>query len=156
MAAEQRNTTNQQNTQQNSENSDPLYGGKGDQGQQNNQVGPEVYSYHGLHGTEAENEAANTAPDGYGPQDQFGDVDGQDPYTNLDESEEENLEDALHTEETGEGTGETPGGDGLFDVEETLYGLAEPLAKEGDVSTQGTDRDRLGTRGSQDQYGYQK
>ncbi len=145
------------NAQQHTANSEPLYGGKGDQGQMDNQVGPEVYSDHGLHGTEAENEAANTAPDGYGLQDQFGDVDGQDPYSNLDENErQEDIEDALHTQETGEGTGETPGGDGLSDLEDTLYGLAEPLAKEGDVSLQGSNKDRQGTRGSQDQYGYQK
>lgn len=77
-------------------------------------------------------------PDHYGPQDQFGDVDGQDPYSNLDDQVAETS------------------GDDLDFPEQGLYGLAEPLAREGDVSRQGSDRDREGTRRSQDQQGYQQ
>jgi hypothetical protein len=93
-----------------------------------------------LNGTESADSAVN--PDQYDAQDQFGDVDGQDPYSNLDSQHPENRP--------------TPRGDGLEDIEETEYGLAEPLAKPGDKSKKGRDKDRLGTRGSQDQYGYQK
>lgn len=77
-------------------------------------------------------------PDHYGPQDQFGDVDGQDPYSNLDEQD-----------------AEVPADD-LDDLDQSLYGLAEPLARPGDVSRQGSDKDRQGTRRSQDQQGYQQ
>lgn len=90
-------------------------------------------------------DAAEAAPDQYGNQDQFGDVDGQDPYTNVDDEDDEKPENRP-----------TPRGDGLEDIEETEYGLAEPLAKPGDRSYKGKDRNRWGTRGSQDQYGYQK
>ena len=164
MAAEEKNTTNQQkkNIRQKPESSEPLYGGKGDQGQMDNTIGQDVYSYRGPHGNEAGNETANTAPDGYGDQDQFGDVDGQDPYSNLDEDEEgdadeeEEVEDVLRSGDSEEGTDESAGGDGLADPDESLYGLAEPLAKEGDVSKKARDKDCKDTRGSQDQYGYQK
>lgn len=167
MAAKKQHTSNRHNktTSQKQRSSEPLYGGKGDQGQMGNPDGPEVYSFHGPHGNEAENEAANTAPDGYGVQDQFGDVDGQDPYSNLDEDEDKNededqddreeMEDALRDEENEE-DGESAGGEGLHDVDESLYGLAEPLAKEGDKSRKARDKDCKDTRGSQDQYGYQK
>ncbi len=37
-----------------------------------------------------------------------------------------------------------------------LYGLAEPLAKPGEESRKGSQRDRYGTRISQDQSGYQQ
>lgn len=93
----------------------------------------------------SDDDAAETAPDQYGDQDQFGDVDGQDPYTNLGDEENEKPENRP-----------TPRGDRLEDIEETEYGLAEPLAKPGDRSYKGKDRNRWGTRGSQDQYGYQK
>lgn len=168
MATKKRNASKQpdKTTPQKPRSDEPLYGGKGDQGQMDNPDGPEVYSHRGPHGNEAENEAANTAPDGYGLQDQFGDVDGQDPYSNLDEDEDENedededdreeMEDALRAEENPEGDGESAGGEGLYDLEESLYGLAEPLAKEGDKSRKARDKDRKDTRGSQDQYGYQK
>ncbi len=71
----------------------------------------------------------------YGYQDQFGDVDGQDPYNNLDES---TIDDTSEDEEEG------------------LYGLAEPLAQAGDRSRKGSDKDRYGTERSQDQQGYQQ
>ena len=168
MATKKQNTSNdrKKNVQQASKNNEPLYGGKGDQGQMDNEVGPEVYSFHGPHGAEVENEAANTAPDGYGLQDQFGDVDGQDPYSNMDEAgdddrnededEEEEMEDVLRSDDTGEDSGESAGGEGLDDLDESLYGLAEPLAKGGDRSLKARDKDIKDTRGSQDQYGYQK
>ena len=47
-------------------------------GDQGVQVGYSNMGPHGLSNEEAEN-----APDGYGNQDQFSDVDGQDPYNNL-------------------------------------------------------------------------
>ena len=71
----------------------------------------------------------------YGYQDQFGDVDGQDPYNYLDEAEIE---------------------DTSLDEQEGLYGLAEPLAQAGDRSRQGSDKDSVGTESSQDQKGYQQ
>ena len=150
--AEQNKTAQQSNNAQPGNASEsPLYGGKGDQGQMDNAVGPERYSYHGPHGNYDPNEG--TAPDGYGDQDQFGDVDGQDPYSNLDDTSD--LDDASDLDDT-ENPGDTAGGEGLYDLDESLYGLAEPLAKPGDVSRKGSDKDRLGTRGSQDQYGYQQ
>jgi hypothetical protein len=106
----------------------------GDFGNQGNEVG---YSYLGPHGLD--NEDAFTAPDGYGPQDQFGDLDDQDPYSNLYD----------------EDPGSSLGGEALSDPEEELYGLAEPLAKAGDESRKGSDKDRYGTRMSQDQTAYQ-
>jgi hypothetical protein len=93
----------------------------------------------GPHGPYTEDED-NTDPDGYGPQDTFGDLDDQDPYNNLEDTD----------------PGESAGGEGLYDTEDTLYGLAEPLAQPGDVSRKEADKDLFGTRGSQDQYGYQK
>lgn len=108
---------------------------------------PARYSYRGPHGDYADDEA-ESAPDDYGPQDQFGDLDNQDPYSNLDEESESEEpqsadqrgdQDYLHT-----ATGEP------------LYGLEEPPAKPGERSEQHRDRDRYGTKGSQDQYGYQK
>ena len=162
--AEQNKTAQQSNNPQPGNASEsPLYGGKGDQGQMDNAVGPERYSYHGPHGNYDPNEG--TAPDGYGDQDQFGDVDGQDPYSNLDDTSD--LDDASDLGDTGnpddtsdqddtENPGDTAGGEGLYDLDESLYGLAEPLAKPGDVSRKGSDKDRFGTRGSQDQYGYQQ
>lgn len=95
------------------------------------------YSNQGTHDLDIED---NTAPDGYGLQDQFGDVDGQDPYSNLDD----------------EDPGMTPGGDGSYDPEETLYGLAEPLATPDEKSTKGSERDKEGTRISQDMTAYQQ
>ncbi len=109
----------------------------------NRERGYEVYSQNGPQPEEDFLDTQNSA-DEYGAQDQFGDVDGQDPYDNLDD-ESENPENRP-----------TPRGDGLEDIEETEYGLAEPLAKPGDVSEKGRDADRFRTRGSQDQYGYQK
>lgn len=79
-------------------------------------------------------------PDQYGLQDQFGDVDGQDPYSNLDDQE----------------PADTSEDEDRYDEEQGLYGLAEPLANEGDVSKQGGDKNRYGTRQSQDQQGYQQ
>ncbi|GHO52356.1 hypothetical protein [Ktedonobacter robiniae] len=108
---------------------------------------PARYSYRGPHG-DYQNDQAESDPDGYGLQDQFGDLDNQDPYSNLTEGTEDERpenddvcgdQDMLHT-----ATGEP------------LYGLEEPLAKPGEESRQGSDRDRYGTKGSQDQYGYQK
>lgn len=104
-----------------------------------------VYSNQGLHSETADDEVNDDAftgneddPDQYGSQDPFGDVDGQDPYDNLDD------EDAQPSEEE------------AFEQEEGLYGLAEPLAREGDVSRQGSDKDRYGTERSQDQQGNQQ
>ena len=71
----------------------------------------------------------------YGYQDQFGDIDDQDPYNNLDEPD---LDQRSSEEDAG------------------LYGLAEPLAGPGDRSRQGSDKDRAGTERSQDQQGYQQ
>src|SRR5205085_9227742 len=69
--AEQNKTAQQSNKAQPGNASEsPLYGGKGDQGQMDNAVGPERYSYHGPHGNYDPNEG--TAPDGYGDQDQYG------------------------------------------------------------------------------------
>jgi len=96
------------------------------------------YSNQGPHDIDIED---NTAPDGYGLQDQFGDVDGQDPYSNLDEEQ----------------PGITLGGtDNSYDPEETLYGLAEPLARPDEKSTKGRDKDKAGTRISQDMTAYQQ
>lgn len=78
---------------------------------------------------------ADTEQDQYGDQDVFGDIDGNDPYSNLYDN------DAGSTENTDEAG---------------LYGLAEPLAKEGDESNAGSERDSHGTRISQDQSGYQQ
>lgn len=53
-----------------------------------------------------------TQPDDqYGAQDQFGDVDDQDPYSNLYDQD----------------LGSTPGGEGIQDPEGVLYGLAQPV-----------------------------
>jgi hypothetical protein len=71
----------------------------------------------------------------YGYQDQFGDVDDQDPFNNLDEPDLDNRS---------------------LEEDEGLYGLAEPLAGPGDHSRQGIDKDRAGTEQSQDQKGYQQ
>jgi hypothetical protein len=133
----------------------PQYGSRDDAGKFGDQGSEPGYSNMGPHGpdtgsgqdtgididTDVETgEDENTDPDGYGPQDQFGDLDDQDPYNNLEDTD----------------PGESAGGEGLYDVEDTLYGLAEPLAKPGDESRQERDKDLYGTRGSQDQYGYQK
>lgn len=91
------------------------------------------YSFMGPHGEYDE----PGDPDDYGPQDQFSDVDGQDPYNNLRDEE----------------PGESAGGEGLYDLDESLYGLSEPLAKPGDLSMQGDNKDRYGTRGTQNEYG---
>jgi hypothetical protein len=99
------------------------------------------YSYLGPQGDDTDDEA-NTDPDNYGPQDQFGDLDNQDPYSNLYDEDAENEMNAAS--------------DGPDDPEAGLYGLAEPLAQPGDESRKGRDKDRYGTRGSQDQYGYQQ
>ncbi len=111
------------------------------------------YSYLGPHGDYANDEVnvgdevtiddeVNTDPDNYGPQDQFGDLDNQDPYSNLYDADQENETNAASN--------------GPDDPEAGLYGLAEPLAQPGDQSQKGKDKDRYGTRGSQDQYGYQQ
>ncbi len=123
-------------------------GDQASQQEQDDQTSPgnqgtsdDIYTYMGLHPEEDfVDEQENTAPDDYGDQDQFGDVDNQDPYSNLYD----------------EDPGSTPGGEDLYDLEETEYGLAEPLAKPGDASNEGTDRDEFGTKGSSDQYGYEK
>ena len=117
----------------------PQYGSRDDKGKFGDQGSEPRYTLRGLHGPYTEDEE-NTDPDGYGPQDQFGDLDDQDPYNNLEDTD----------------PGESTGGEGLYDIEDTLYGLAEPLAEPGDESRKETDRDVFGTRGSQDQYGYQK
>jgi hypothetical protein len=63
-----------------------------------------------------------TRPDDqYGAQDQFGDLDDQDPYSNLYD----------------EDPGSTPGGEGLEDPEDVLYGLAEPTG--GSTESGGAD-----------------
>lgn len=108
-----------------------------DQHQFGDQGSAERYSNLGPHGQYEEPEGD---PDDYGPQDQFADVDGQDPYTNLYD----------------EDPGSTPAGEDIEHPYEELYGLEEPLARPGDVSREGSETDRYGTRGSQDQYGYQK
>ncbi|HJT59074.1 MAG TPA: hypothetical protein VJ761_21385 [Ktedonobacteraceae bacterium] len=121
----------------------PQYGSRDNKGKFGDQGSEPGYSHWGPHGPdtgEGEEEEENTDPDGYGPQDQFGDLDDQDPYSNLEDTD----------------PGESAGGEGLYDVEDTLYGLAEPLAKPGDESRKARDKDLYGTRGSQDQYGYQK
>ncbi len=124
----------------------PQYGSRDNAGKFGDQGSEPGYSHWGPHGPDTggeENtdldteENENTDPDGYGPQDQFGDLD---PYNNLEDTD----------------PGESAGGEGLYDVEDTLYGLAEPLAKPGDESLKERDKDLYGTRGSQDQYGYQK
>lgn len=99
------------------------------------------YSYLGPHGDDTDDEV-NTDPDNYGPQDQFGDLDNQDPYSNLYDEDAENETNAASN--------------GPDDPEAGLYGLAEPLAQPGDESRKGSDKDRYGTRGSQDQHGYQQ
>jgi hypothetical protein len=111
----------------------------GDQPLVGNQQTQEGYSYRGPH-VEFADPDQDTDPDGYGPQDQFGDLDDQDPYSNLEDTD----------------PGSTPGGEGLYDLDETLYELDEPLAKQGEHGKQGSVADRHGTRGSQDQYGNQQ
>src|SRR5438067_10863396 len=118
-------------------NNSLLTGTTDEQGQFGNQGTEEGYSYLGPHGLDIED---NTAPDGYGDQDQFADVDDQDPYSNLYD----------------EDPGSTPGGEDLSDQDQDLYGLAEPLAKPGDESRKGSNKNRFGTRMSQDQQGYQQ
>ncbi len=54
------------------------YGTRIDQGEAGEQGDQEGYSHFGLHGDFPEE---GTPPDGYGPQDQFGDLDNQDPYS---------------------------------------------------------------------------
>ncbi|QBD77031.1 hypothetical protein EPA93_13870 [Ktedonosporobacter rubrisoli] len=99
----------------------------------------EGYSNLGPHGDFGDfDDEANTAPDNYGEQDQFADLDNQDPYSNLYD----------------EDPGSTPGGEDM--PEDELYGLAEPLAEPGDKSRKGASRDWYGTRRSQDQQGYQQ
>ncbi|HZU68473.1 MAG TPA: hypothetical protein VFA09_14445 [Ktedonobacteraceae bacterium] len=115
------------------------YGSRDGTGKFGDQGSEPGYSRFGPHGLDRGDEE-HIAPDGYGPQDQFGDLDDQDPYSNLENTD----------------PGESPGGEGLYDIEDTLYGLAEPLAKPGDESLKERDKDSFGTRGSQDQYGYQK
>lgn len=110
----------------------PLTGTIDEQGHFGDQGSLDRYTYQGPKPEDAYLND-NTAPDGYGDQDQFADVDGQDPYSNLNDDD----------------PGSTPGGEGL-------YGLEEPLAQPGEQSLKGRDKDLYGTRGSQDQYGYQK
>ena len=92
---------------------------------------PDNYDNPDLYNTDEQDEI--NREELYGDQDQFGDVDNLDPYSNL----------------YNEDPGSTPGGDGLYDLE-------EPLAKPGDVSKKGSDKDRYRTRWSQDQNGYQQ
>ncbi|GCE48998.1 hypothetical protein EI42_01511 [Thermosporothrix hazakensis] len=99
------------------------------------------YSFRGPHGEYAEEKA----PDQYGPQDQFGDVDNQDPYSNLDQEDTLAEEEEPSTDPRGEDPTRTPTG-------EEPYGLDEPLAKPGQRSNVGRDRDKYGTKGFQDQY----
>ena len=110
------------------------------------------YSYNGPHGDYVEDDD----PDSYGPQDQFGDVDGQDPYNNLEDDEQ--VDESAGSENGDMGAsmagaedleGATPAGEGLDDLEDTLYGLAEPLAKPGDISNVGSNKNRYGTKGVQ-------
>src|SRR2546423_15355100 len=102
--------TSQTGNQGQQGNNPMLTGTTDERGQFGNQGSEERYSYLGPHGQYIDD---NTAPDGYGDQDQFGDVDDQDPYSNLDD----------------EDPGSTPAGEDLTDPYEELYGLAEPLAK---------------------------
>ncbi|GCE23974.1 hypothetical protein [Dictyobacter kobayashii] len=74
--------------------------------------------------------------DEYGLQDQFGDVDDQDPYSNLEDDQPEK-----------ENAGEDPDPD-------ALYGLEAPLAGPGDVSRAGSTRTRQNTRINADDQGY--
>ena len=129
--------TNQASNQGQQGNSPTLSSTTDEQGQFGNQGSEERYSYLGPHGQYIDD---NTAPDGYGDQDQFADIDGQDPYSNLND----------------EDPGSTPAGEDLSNPDEELYGLAEPLAKPGDKSQKGSNKDRFGTRMSQDQQGYQQ
>ncbi len=76
--------------------------------------------------------------DEYGLQDQFGDLDDQDPYSNLEDNEQDMTS-----------AGEDPDPD-------TLYGLEEPLARSGDESRAGSDKTRDGTHISSDQQSYQQ
>ena len=125
-------------TQPGNQGNNPMLTGTTDeQGQFGNQGSEERYSYLGPHGQYIDDD---TAPDGYGDQDQFADVDGQDPYNNLYD----------------EDPGSTPAGEDILDPDQELYGLAEPLAKPGDESRKGSDKNRFGTRMSQDQLGNQQ
>ena len=117
----------------------PQYGSRDDRGKFGDQGSEPRYSNRGPHGPYTEDED-NTDPDGYGPQDTFGDLDDQDPFNNLEDTD----------------PGQSAGGEGLYDPEDTLKDLAEPLARPGDANRKDADRDLFGTRGSQDQYGYQK
>ncbi len=89
-------------------------------------------------------------PDGYGPQDNFGDIDGQDPYTNVGSDHDNNQ--GIYSQNNDS----VPAGENLYGSDEDRYGLDEPLAHEGDISRQGSNKTRHGTRISQDQQGNQQ
>ncbi len=148
-SSRQSQPTPAQVNQQNQQNINQTQGVSPDQNnaeQFGNQGSEDRYSYLGPHDDHVDDNSApgegyideDTAPDGYGDQDQFADVDGQDPYNNLYDQD----------------PGSTPAGEDP--TMNDLYGLAEPLAKPGEESRKGSERDRYGTRISQDQSGYQQ
>ncbi|GLV55255.1 hypothetical protein KDH_21020 [Dictyobacter sp. S3.2.2.5] len=76
--------------------------------------------------------------DDYGLQDQFGDIDGQDPYSNLDDSDGE-------SQETTAGVDPDP---------DALYGLEAPLAGPGEHNRTTSSRTDKNTRINPDEHGY--
>jgi hypothetical protein len=109
-------------------------------GQQGTQSNQERYVYQGLHGEYPDEEDSDPAnqENGVG---RFGDINNEDPYDNLEDDDP---------------AGSTPGGEGLYDLDQRQYELEAPPAHPGDVSRQGSDRNRYRTRVGSDQEGYQK
>src|SRR5437588_12505304 len=94
VSSTQSQPTPAQVNQQNQQNINQTQGVSPDQNnaeQFGNQGSEDRYSYLGPHDAHVDDNSApgegyideDTAPDGYGDQDQFADVDGQDPYNNL-------------------------------------------------------------------------
>lgn len=113
-----------------------------------------AYSYKGRHeATEVGDQEQNDTQDAFNDttnaeeqstaddfaQDQFGDLDDNNPYTNLSETEPEKVNASVDPDP------------------DSLYGLEEPLAEPGaDNNQQLRHRDRAGTRISMDQLGNQQ
>ncbi len=138
-----RDTQGEQDSDQQQSGLGGRFGAQGDPDLQSNLAPRERYSYLGPHGPYGDPGSADdqdpladvpdTGHEQYGEQDQFGDIDNEDPYSNLYDDD----------------PGSTPGGEGL-------YGIEDPLAQPASESDQGSSRNRYRTRVSQDQQGNQQ
>lgn len=138
-----RDTQGEQDTDQQQSGLGGRFGDQGDPDLQTNLAPRERYSNLGPHGpygdpstADDEDPLADTPDTGheqYGEQDQFGDVDNEDPFSNLYDDD----------------PGSTPGGDGLYAIE-------DPLAQPASPDKQESNRTSYGTKTSQDQQGDQQ